>query len=73
MLILTKYKQAIIKVLFGLTNCLFFVWLKKIFSSKSKKILLYFIAIFGIILLLISFIIRLGMKKMILKDKEFTS
>ena len=55
MLILTKYKQAIIKVLFGLTNCLFFVWLKKIFSSKSKKILLYFIAIFGISLFLWQF------------------
>ena len=55
MLILTKYKQAIIKVLSGLTNCLFFIWLQKIFSSKSKKILLYFIAIFGIISLLWQF------------------
>ncbi len=55
MLILTKYKQAIIKVLSSLTNCLFFIWLQKIFSSKSKKILLYFIAIFGIISLLWQF------------------
>ncbi len=53
MLILTKYKQAIIKVFSAFVNSLFFIWLKKIFSNK--KIFLFCVAIFCIILLLWQF------------------
>ena len=51
MLNLTKYKQKIIKALIAVANCLFFMQLKKIFKGKIQKIVLYFLAIFGLSLL----------------------
>ena len=55
MLNLTKYKQKIIKALIAVANCLFFMQLKKIFKGKIQKIVLCFLAIFGLSLLLWQF------------------
>ena len=51
MLNLTKYKQKIIKALIAVANCLFVMQLKKIFKGKIQKIVLCFLAIFGLSLL----------------------